>query len=170
MHRKAAARCWTSTALVWVASLGGLGCSSGDVVPLGGPFGGTVPAAVMDAGTLGDGDGVQPLTNNSNVQSASGNPMVAPTWTQLFHAYMAAGTVGNCAHSGCHQNVMGSPSAAFSWLHAEQQLSGSEPAITDPSSSCLSWLGGDMPPGGPASDPVVERDFDLWVKAGANDN
>jgi hypothetical protein len=155
---------------VWVASLGGLGCGGGDGVPLGGPFGGTVPAYVMDAGTLGDGDGVLPLTNNSNVQSASGDPKKAPTWTQLFNAYLAAGTVGNCAHSGCHRNVMGSPSAAFSWLHAEQQLNGPEPAIADSSSSCLSWLGGDMPPGGPATDPVVELDLESWVKAGAKNN
>jgi hypothetical protein len=155
---------------VWAASLGGLGCSGGDGEPLGGPFGGTVPPGVMNVPEVSDSGGVLPLTNATNVQSASGDPKVAPTWTQLFDAYLAAGKVGNCAHSGCHQNFMGTPSAAFSWLHAQGQLSGPEPAITDPSSSCLSWLGGDMPPGGPLSDPVVERDFEAWVKAGAKDH
>ena len=170
MRRKAAARCWTSTALVWAASLGGLGCSSGDGVPLGGPFGGTVPAEVMGEGESSDSGGVLPLSATPSGPGASGVPGKAPTWTQLFKAYMAAGTVGNCAHSGCHPTAMGTPHAAFAWLSAEGQLRGSQPAITDPSSSCLSWLGGDMPPSGPSSDPAVNKDFTMWVSVGANEN
>jgi hypothetical protein len=130
-----------------------------------------VQADVMDAGGLGDGNGVIPLTSATSASGVSGNSMKAPTWTELFNGYLAAGKVGNCAHSGsCHQNVMRSPRAAFSWLQAQGQLSGSEPGITDPTSSCFSWLGGDMPPDGPASDPIVERDFELWVKDGAKNN
>jgi hypothetical protein len=169
MCRKAAARCWTTTALACAASLVVLGCSSGDGVPFGGPFGGTVPAAVMDAGGLGDGDGVLPLTSTASGLGASGSSG-PPTWTELFNAYMTAGKVGNCAHSGCHQGFMSNPGMAFFWLQAEGQLGGSRPALTDSSSSCLTWYGGDMPPGGPATDPVVARDFDLWLMAGAQNN
>lgn len=170
MGRKAAARCWTSTALAWAASLVVLGCSSGDGVPFGGPFGGTVPADVMDAGGLGDGDGVLPLTSTASGPGASGNSSVPPTWTELYNAYMTAGKVGNCAHSGCHPTFMSSPVMAYSWLQLEGQLGGPQPPLTDSSSSCLTWYGGDMPPGGPASDPAVERDFDLWLMAGAKNN
>jgi hypothetical protein len=170
MGPKAAARCWASTALLGIASLAALGCSSGDGVPFGGPFGGTVPADVMDAGGLGDGNGVLPLTTASSGPGASGSSSEAPTWTQLFNAYMTAGKVGNCAHSGCHQGFMSNPGAAFSWLQLEGQLGGPQPALSDPNSSCLTWLGGDMPPGGPGTDPIVQRDFDLWVKAGAQNN
>jgi hypothetical protein len=170
MRRRTAASYWASTALVWAASLGVPGCSSGDGVPLGGPFGGTVPADVMDAGGFGDSDGVLPLTSATGGTSASGNPAVPPTWTQLFNAYLTAGKVGNCAHSGCHQTFMSNPGMAYFWLMAEGQLGGPQPALTDPDSSCLTWLGGDMPPGGQGSDPLVIRDFDLWVKDGAKDN
>jgi hypothetical protein len=65
---------------------------------------------------------------------------------------------------------MTSPSATFSWLQSQGQIGSSQPALTDPSSSCLTWLGGDMPPGGPETDPGAEKDFDLWLKAGAKDN
>jgi hypothetical protein len=122
-----------------------------------------VPADVMGAGEVSDSGGVLPLSATRSGPGASGQEGKAPTWTQLFNAYMAAGTVGNCAHSGCHPSAMGTPHAAFAFLTAEGQLTGPQPAITDSSSSCLSWLGGDMPPGGPTSDPMVTKDFTMWI-------
>jgi hypothetical protein len=124
----------------------------------------------MGAVEVSDSGGVLPLAATRSGPGASGEAGVAPTWTQLFNAYLASGTVGNCAHSGCHPSAMGSPRAAFAFLTAEGQLTGPQPAITDSSSSCLSWLGGDMPPGGPARDPFVDRDLESWVKAGAKNN
>jgi len=163
------ARCWTSIAFPVAALFGGLGCSGGDGVPLGGPFGGTVSSAVMDAGA-GDGDGVLDLTSSPSGGGVSGGSSQAPTWTQLYRTYFTVGTVGNCAHSGCHQGDMTSPSAAFAWLQSQGQVGGSQPALTDPSSSCFTWLGGDMPPGGPEANPGAVVDFDLWFKAGAKNN
>jgi len=144
------------------------GCGGGGDVPLGGPFGGSVSAAVMDAGGV-DGDGVLDTTTASST-GLSGSSSQAPTWTQLYGAYFADGTPGNCAHAGCHANAMTSASATYAWLEGQDQVGGSQPALTDPNSSCLSWLGGDMPPGGPETNPTAEKDFDLWLQAGAKDN
>ena len=169
MRLNAAARCWASTALAWAMPLTVLGCSGGDGVPLGGPFGGTVSASVMDA-SAGDGDGVMDLTSTNSTAGLSGSSSQPPTWTQLFDTYLAVGTIGNCGHSGCHQGFMNTPPSAYSWLQDRAQLGGPQPELTDPSSSCLSWLGGDMPPDGPLADPVAEKDFDVWLKAGAKNN
>jgi hypothetical protein len=169
MRLNAAAMCWTFVALATASLCGSLGCSGGDGVPLGGPFGGAVPADVMDAGAETDGDGVLDAGAQTS-GSASGSSSQAPTWTQLFNAYFAVGKVGNCALSGCHATYMTSPSAAFSWLQSEQQVGGSQPALANPNSSCLTWLGGDMPPGGPGAEPSAVTDLDLWLKAGAKNN
>jgi hypothetical protein len=170
MRPNVAARCWASTALACVMPLMALGCSGGDGVPLGGPFGGTVYAGVQDAGGLGDGSGVADLSSTASGVGVSGNSSAPPTWTQLFNAYMAVGKVGNCGHAGCHQGAMDTPPAAFSWLQSRGQVGPAHPALMDSSSSCLTWFGGDMPPGGPDSDPVAEKDFDGWLKAGAMNN
>jgi hypothetical protein len=169
MRPSAVAMCCGCMALAMAMTSGSLGCGGGDGVPLGGPFGGTVPSSIMDAGGPPDGDGVLPASATAG-EGLSGSSSQAPTWTQLFNAYFAAGKVGNCAHSGCHQAYMTSPSAAFSWLRSEDQVGGSQPELADPNSSCLSWLGGDMPPGGPESNPTAVTDFDLWLKAGAQNN
>jgi hypothetical protein len=166
MRLNAAASCWASTALVCAS----LSCGSGDGIPLGGPFGGTVPADILDAGDPGNGTGVLPLTSTSSSTGVTGGSSQPPTWAQLFSGYLAVGKVGNCGHSGCHPGTMNTPSAAYAWLTMEHQLSGPQPALTDPSSSCFTWLGGDMPPGGPLANPVAEKDFDAWVKAGAKNN
>jgi hypothetical protein len=151
-------------------------CSGGGGLPLGGPFGGALDTSlVTDAGfpndgdLPGDGDGVLPLSTVIGA-GISGESGVAPTWTQLFTTYFESGTLGNCAHSGCHGNVMTSPSAAFAWLEGQAQVGSSPPPIADPNSSCLSWLGGDMPPDGLTTDPVAQLDLDRWAMAGANDN
>jgi hypothetical protein len=153
--------------IAWAAALLA-GCSGSNGVPLGGPFGGSLSSAAVDGGAA-DGNGVLDPGTSSN-GGVSGGSSQAPTWTQLYNAYFAAGTPGNCAQAGCHQSYMTSPSATFSWLQSQGQVGSAQPALTDPSSSCLTWLGGDMPPGGPETDPDAEKDFDLWLKAGAKDN
>jgi hypothetical protein len=163
-----ASKSWTRT-LAWLAMAASVaGCSGGDGVPLGGPFGGSVTSAVLDA-SVADGSGVlDPSTASSTGGLSNGSQ--APTWTQLYDAYLKDGTPGNCAHAGCHQSDMTSPSATFAWLMSQNQVGGTQPALLDPSSSCFTWLGGDMPPGGPSTDPSAQNDFDLWLKAGAKDN
>jgi hypothetical protein len=167
---KAAPTCWASRALLpAILVFCGAGCGDGGGVPLGGPFGGTAPISVLDdAGAQGDSNGVLPFTSTSSGGGVGGTQ--APTWTTLFDAYFAVGKVGNCASAGCHQSSMTSPSTAFSWLQSEEQVGGSQPALTDPSSSCLTWLGGDMPPGGPDTNSGAVNDFNLWLKAGAKNN
>lgn len=92
----------------------------------------------------------------------------APTWTQIYNAYMATGTIGNCA-SGftCHASTMGSPTAAYSFLGS--YMSGSPPRLVS-RGSVLSWYGGNMPIGGPRSNAQATMDMNAWAAAGAKDN
>jgi hypothetical protein len=48
-------------------------------------------------------------------------------------------------------------------------VGGSSPALTNPNSSCLSWYGGNMPPGGP-NDQQAVTDMNAWAAAGGLDN
>jgi hypothetical protein len=64
---------------------------------------------------------------------------------------------------------MGSASGSYSWLKGRGYVGGSSPALTNPNSSCLSWYGGNMPPGGP-NDQQAVTDMDAWAAAGGLDN
>jgi hypothetical protein len=76
------------------------GCGGSDVLPVGGPFGGTLdPAAVADGGIVGAGDGVLDAGNSATVSSSTGSNAI-PTWTQLYTDYFVGGTVGRCTN--CH--------------------------------------------------------------------
>lgn len=88
------------------------------------------------------------------------------TWTMIFDTYLAGGTVGDCIH--CHQETS-SPASAYAWLSGKQYINGTKSLLAG-SGSCLSWFCGDMPPGGPASDPAAASDLKSWVAAGAQDN
>ena len=146
-----------------------VGCGASNSMPLGGPYGGTQdPELVGEGGVIGDGDGVLDPGTSSGNGSIAADSGGLPTWTHLYDAYFVAGTIGNCIH--CHKAQMGTASASFSWLQAEGYVGGSNPALDDPSSSCLSWLGGTMPPGGPTTNKTAQRDLDTWARAGAKNN
>jgi hypothetical protein len=64
---------------------------------------------------------------------------------------------------------MSSASSGYSWLQSTGYIGGSSPSLTNPSSSCLSWYGGNMPPNGP-SDPNAVSAMNAWAAAGAQNN
>ena len=43
-------------------------------------------------------------------------------------------------------------------------------AIADPSQSILSWMGGNMPKGGPSSNAAATTDIEAWAAAGAQND
>jgi hypothetical protein len=168
-----------------------LACGSGDGVPLGGPHGGTgssvaptggstepssgeppatpaTPAGDVDSGTpdagapSDDAGATGPSGGEGGLSSAD-----APTWTAIYTQYLGPGTMGGCG--SCH-NPMTSAAGAFTWLTTEKQLGGASPELTNPNLSCLSWLGGNMPPSGPTSEPAAQAAMQAWVAAGAQNN
>jgi hypothetical protein len=84
----------------------------------------------------------------------------------LYTKYLGAGTIGNC--SFCHPG--GSPSALFSYLQGRGYVGGANPSIANASRSCLTWFGGNMPPGGPSSNAQAAADFKAWAAAGGQNN
>jgi len=74
---------------------------------------------------------------------------------------------GNC--TSCH-GQMSSASGAYSWLKGKGYVGSSSPRLVSSSSSCLSWLGGNMPPGGPGSEPQAVTDMNAWAAAGGLNN
>jgi hypothetical protein len=88
----------------------------------------------------------------------------APTWPMLYARYLAAGTVGDCA--SCHAEAA-SADRAYAWLASQSYMAGT-PYLVDPRTSCLSWLGGDMPPDGPSRYDRATREFGAWAGAGAS--
>jgi hypothetical protein len=130
------------------------GCSGGNDLPVGGPYGGVLPqAAIVDGGLLGDGDGVLPLPINSTAPIGG-----TPTWTQLYDKYLVAGAIGDCADSACHTE-MPTPPIAFSWLTSQ----GFPPSEL-------------VAPGSPFGfpNPIMSasavQDFTAWAMAGAQNN
>jgi hypothetical protein len=65
---------------------------------------------------------------------------------------------------------MSDAKGSYSWLQQKGYLGGSSPSLTNPNSSCLTWYGGNMPPGGPSSVPQAVSDMNAWAAAGAQDN
>jgi hypothetical protein len=61
---------------------------------------------------------------------------------------------------------MGTASAAFTWLKGRGQI----PGIADSNGSCLTYLGGDMPPRGPTDDAKAVSDLQAWAAAGAQND
>jgi hypothetical protein len=76
-----------------------------------------------------------------------------------------------CGSGGCHSQGS-SASGLYSMLSSKyNQISGTSSALSDPQSSCLTWLGGDMPRGGgPTSNAQGVTDLQAWVAAGAKNN
>jgi hypothetical protein len=65
---------------------------------------------------------------------------------------------------------MTSASKGYTWLNGKGYISSSNAPLADPSQSCLSWLGGNMPPGGPSSDMTASSKLKSWAAAGAPNN
>ena len=84
----------------------------------------------------------------------------------IVNTYLKSGTVGNCGSGGCHSQMQ-TPSTAYAWL-AKKGYSGAK--VVDPQQSCISWYGGNMPPGGPTSSTQARKDMDAWGAAGAQNN
>jgi hypothetical protein len=65
---------------------------------------------------------------------------------------------------------MSDAKSAYAWLQQKGYVGGSNPLLTNPNYSCLSWYGGNMPPSGPSSLPQGEADMNAWAAAGGQDN
>jgi hypothetical protein len=64
---------------------------------------------------------------------------------------------------------MSSASASYSWLSGQRYISGTS-SLLAASGSCLSWYGGNMPPGGTRTDAQAVSDMNAWAAAGAMNN
>jgi hypothetical protein len=84
----------------------------------------------------------------------------------IFSGYLSNSAVGGCPR--CHSQ-MNSASGAYSWLSGQRYISGTG-SLLAASGSCLSWYGGNMPPGGTRSDAQAVSDMDAWAAAGAKNN
>jgi hypothetical protein len=62
---------------------------------------------------------------------------------------------------------MGTTAKAYSYLSS--YINGTSSKLVVQGKSCLTWFGGDMPPGG-GSDAQAVTDLDAWVAAGALNN
>ena len=170
---------------VAVVLMGTAACGPADQGPLGGPYGGTsVPPPPTEGNSSSSstpasetGDGAAPPATGDGGggghaaadaggagSAEAGGP--APTWSALYAEYLASGTEGNC--QGCHGSQMGSASAAYSFLQGKGYISGASSSLVK-GSSCLSWFGGNMPPGGP-SDAKAAAAMSAWVAAGAQND
>jgi hypothetical protein len=105
-------------------------------------------------------------SGSSSSSSSSGGSTAPVTWTQVYDAYLASGTAGNCTN--CH-NGTSSPKGMYAFLQGKGQVGGSSPPLTNSNTSCLSWYGGDMPPLGPQNAQAVTQ-MNAWAAAGALDN
>jgi hypothetical protein len=163
-------------------------CGPTDQGPLGGPYGGTsVPppptegnsgsssgsahaAAASDGGAPAAATSDGGSAGHAQAEGGSGGGAeaggAAPTWSALYTEYLATGTEGNC--QGCHAGQMGSASASYAFLQGKGYISGTGSSLVK-NSSCLSWFGGNMPPGGP-SDATAAAAMSAWVAAGAQND
>jgi hypothetical protein len=62
---------------------------------------------------------------------------------------------------------MGTSAKAYSYLSS--YINGTSSRLVVQGKSCLTWVGGSMPPGG-GSDAAAVSDLDAWVAAGAQNN
>ena len=155
------------------------GCASASDPPLGGPYGGTAGGtttsanptdpAPADAGSSGS-SGSSGSRGSSGTSGSSGSSgTVTPTWTSIWTGYFAKGTAGNCAKSGCHSQ-MGTATGGYSWLAGKGYITATKAPLADPAQSCLSWLGGNMPPSGATSNAAASSALVAWAAAGAPNN
>ena len=156
--------------LVGVVSLALSACSTSGS-PLGGPHGGKSKFKLgpSDGGYLNvDATWTMPVPPFMPGQ-APGKP---GSWLHIYYAYFVENAVGNCTAAGCHQTEMADPTKAYNWLVDEGYIGVSPPPLAQDGSSCLSWYGGDMPPGlAPAAPDSLKSELMTWAAAGGrNDN
>ncbi len=148
-------------------STSGGGSSSG--ASSSGSSGGSSSGA-SSSGSSGSSSGGSSSSSSggSSGGSSSGGPAIA-TWSKIYTTYLAAGTIGNCAKSGCHSQ-MSTSSLAYSWLSGKGYIAAVNAPLADPNQSCLSWLGGNMPPSGPTTSVAAVDALTSWAAAGAPNN
>ncbi len=150
--------------LPWLCTLMlALGCD-GDGLPLGGPYGGR---AEVSGRTDGSYDNWDATYRPPFVPREAGPVSDPPTWADLYLLYMGPGTIGYC--TDCHPE-MTDPPASFSWLQEHGYVGGPDPLLTSQGSSCLTWYGGNMPPGAPVLSEAAVKHMDAWAKAGGPNN
>ena len=132
-------------------------CSSSSTPSTGGGSG--------SSGSSGSSGG----SSGSSGGSSGSSGTVTPTWTSIWTGYFAKGTAGNCAKSGCHSQ-MGTATGGYSWLAGKGYITATKAPLADPAQSCLSWLGGNMPPSGATSNAAASSALVAWAAAGAPNN
>jgi hypothetical protein len=141
----------------------GTGSSSGTA---SGSSSGATSGSSSGAASSSSSGAASSSSSGAASSSSSGGTTTAPTFTTIFSEYLKSGTVGNCTR--CH-GEMGSASGAYSWLSGQGYISGTGSALVG-NRSCLTWYGGNMPPGGPWSDAQAASEMNAWVAAGAKNN
>jgi hypothetical protein len=114
--------------------------ASGSGSSSGGASSGGLADASIEGGTVGPG---------------------GPTFTAIFNAYLTGCKM-------CHTQTQSSR-GTYLWLRSQGYITGASPALVDAAQSCLSWYGGNMPPGG-GDNATAVADMNAWAAAGALDN
>ena len=105
----------------------------------------------------------------------------APTYSQLYTKYFAAGTPGHCATDGCHLDAINgwacgtNKDTCYTGMVGIEIISPANPlasVIGDPKNSPLSWinLNGNMPQDTPMAFPEGRDAILAWVAACAQNN
>jgi hypothetical protein len=153
---------WLPTIFLFALALG---CKGPAGLPFGGPYGGeTEPLAPTDGGYDNTDSTFRPPVVPREGGNVVGDP---PTWTDIYSIYLASGTIGYC--TDCHPEMSDAP-ASFTWLEEHGYVGGPDPVLTNLGSSCLSWYGGNMPPGAPVLSEDAVKHMDAWAKAGGPNN
>lgn len=168
-----------------------LACSSSGE-PLGGPHGGTTnslpppsegststasssgdASSSADVGGTSSGGTTVPSGCGGSEDAGASEGGAAPTWTEIYTKYLSANSPAACAACHTHATQMPTASASYTYLASEGYIGGACPTLVQVGASCLSWYGGDMPPGGtgnPASDAQAVIDMNAWAAAGAKND
>ncbi len=133
-------------------------------------------ALVLAAGCGGGNDGTP------DAQTACVPDSTAPTYTELYTKYFAAGTPGHCATPECHadpQHIVWlcgpTKDSCYAGMVAQGLVSPSNPLsslIADPTRSPLSWINprGPMPFDDPKAFPAGRAAILAWINACAMNN
>ena len=118
-----------------------------------------------DASTLSGGEDTSSAGPSASGGESNSSTM-APTWTEIYTADLQNGTIGNCVI--CHAQ-MSTAAGAYAYLQSTGFINGRGSLLVK-NGSCLSWYGGNMPPGGTRSNAMVVSRMNAWATAGAMNN